>query len=603
MTMAGTRRLPWRRMAACALLAWPAAAFADEAAAPNPDAVLSSLAAIPPDVLAARIQELKALLGAAEAEAGTLAEQSAAAQAEAGALDARYKSVAAAIDALLNGGAAPAPAETMAEGAPAGGDAMMTAAPAEGEMKAEEAAATAPPAVTFADHIAPIFKARCARCHNASQARGGFALDTYAKLLEGGGSGEVIALGDADGSRLFRLVLQTEEPKMPPSGDPLSAEELELIRTWISLGAPENSGSKVMTAKKVEVGGADAFVAAVIADGPPPMPEVAVPAPVATASRGVVARALATSPTAPLAAVGGDRQVILYNLDTFAVIGALPFPEGDIFTLSFSVSGELLLAGGGQEGDAGVAAIWHVRTTERVGVYGEEYDTILAGDISPDQRLVALGGPSRKVRVYSVADGTMLYELGKHTDWIYAVRFTPDGEVLATADRQGGLYVWQAANGRDVEQLRGHTGPIYDLCYTPDSALLISASEDGSVRIWDTWKYTQVRTFNAHGGTGVLSASVSPSGEITTSGKDGRIIRSDINGKAVGEYERLPDWAYQARFGRKGEVVLSGAWDGVVRAFDTATGERRGEFSTQPQAAVQTAAVAEAPAPDETATK
>lgn len=596
MTTAGPRRLFWRRFAACALLVSPFAGFAEEAAAPNADTVLSDLAAIPPEALAARVQELKAMLGAIETEAGDLAKQSEAAQAEAGALDARYKTVAAALDALLK---AATPAEPMAEAQPAAEGAMMTAepamaAPAEGAMNVEEAAATTPPAVTFADHIAPIFKARCARCHNASQARGGLALDTYAKLMEGGGSGEVIALGDADGSRLFRLVLQTEEPKMPPSGDPLNAEELELIRTWIALGAPENSGSKVMTAKKIEVGGADAFVAAVLVDGPPPMPEVAVPAPVVTATRGVVARALATSPTAPLAAVGGDRQVILYNLETFAVIGALPFPEGDIFTLSFSVSGELLLAGGGQEGDVGIAAIWHVRTTERVGNYGDEYDTILAGDISPDQRLVALGGPSRKVRVYSIADGAMLYELSKHTDWIYSVRFTPDGELLATADRQGGLYVWQAANGRDVEQLRGHTGPIYDLCYTPDSAMLISASEDGSVRIWDTWKYTQIRTFNAHGGAGVLSASVSPAGEITTSGKDGRIIRSDINGAAVGEYERLPDWAYQARFGRKGEVVLSGAWDGVVRAFDTATGERRGEFSTQPQPAVQTAAANDA---------
>ena len=60
-----------------------------------------------------------------------------------------------------------------------------------------------------------------------------------------------------------------------------------------------------------------------------------------------VAEALATSPWAPVAAVAGQKQVLLFNMETFEVLGALPFPEGVAQVLRFSRNGSLLLAGGG----------------------------------------------------------------------------------------------------------------------------------------------------------------------------------------------------------------------------------------------------------------
>ena len=211
-------------------------------------------------------------------------------------------------------------------------------------------------------------------------------------------------------------------------------------------------------------------------------------------------------------AVGGHREVLLYDLETYQVLGALPFPEGEVYTLTFSVNGEVLVAGGGEVGKSGITVAWNVRKAERMGTYGEGYDTILAADISPDHAMVAVGGPSKSVRVFSTHDGTLLYKLDSHTDWIYAIRFSPDGELLATADRAGGLNLWQAANGRPVESLRGHNGAINDLAYSDDSALLASAGQDGTVQVWDTWKYTKVRQFSAHA-SGVLSVDFAGNGE------------------------------------------------------------------------------------------
>ena len=41
----------------------------------------------------------------------------------------------------------------------------------------------------------------------------------------------------------------------------------------------------------------------------------------------------------------------------------------------------------------GHVVIWDVVTGRRIAEVGDEFDTVLAADISPDQSLVAFGGP------------------------------------------------------------------------------------------------------------------------------------------------------------------------------------------------------------------
>ncbi|MCE9564670.1 MAG: hypothetical protein K8U57_21770, partial [Planctomycetes bacterium] len=48
-----------------------------------------------------------------------------------------------------------------------------------------------PEKVTYADHILPIFRAKCGTCHGADQAKGGLVLDNYGATMQGGASGAV----------------------------------------------------------------------------------------------------------------------------------------------------------------------------------------------------------------------------------------------------------------------------------------------------------------------------------------------------------------------------------------------------------------------------
>lgn len=92
--------------------------------------------------------------------------------------------------------------------------------------------------VDFVRDIQPIFQTSCAPCHIGDQVKGGLHLDNKTLAMTGGISGAVILPGNSNESRLVhRLLGLNGEKRMPPVGEPLSADKLELIRRWIDEGA------------------------------------------------------------------------------------------------------------------------------------------------------------------------------------------------------------------------------------------------------------------------------------------------------------------------------------------------------------------------------
>src|SRR4029078_13297189 len=209
------------------------------------------------------------------------------------------------------------------------------------------------------------------------------------------------------------------------------------------------------------------------------------------------------SPWAPLAAVGGQKQVILYNTDTGALVGFLPFEYGQINSIKFSRNAKFVLVAGGRGGQSGHAVLLNVETGAKVLEVGKsETDAILAADISADQTQIAVGGPGKIIRVYSTTDGSVLREIKKHTDWVTAVEFSPDGVLLATGDRNGGLFVWEAFTGREFFTLRGHTAMITDVSWRDDSNVLASSSEDTTIKLWEMENGGNIKNWGAHRGGG-----------------------------------------------------------------------------------------------------
>ena len=434
--------------------------------------------------------------------------------------------------------------------------------------------------VTFEDHVKPIFRAKCATCHNTNKKTADLDLTNYTALMQGGGSGPSIEPGDPEGSYLYLLITHDSEPVMPPNSDRIPDEMINTVRTWIEQGAPENSASKVMIPKKAAVD-LSVDVSGDRPAGPPPMPDVMGLEPVVHTPAATAVSAIATSPWAKLIAVAGQKQVLLYNSETLQPLGVLPFPEGQARVLKFSRSGGLLLAGGGHGAARGLAVVWNVRTGERIMELGDELDEVLAADISADQSLVALGGPGKIVRVYSTVSGEQVYEITKHTDWVYSLEFSPDSVLLATADRAGGLHVWEAYTGRQYLTLNGHKGAVNAVSWRLDSNVLASASEDASVKLWEMEEGKAIKSWTAHGG-GTLALEFCRDGRVATSGRDNTSKLWDQNGKQLRAFEKFNDLALRVSFCDETNRMIAGDWTGEIRVWKGDDGARLGTLTTNP---------------------
>ncbi|MFZ5833388.1 MAG: c-type cytochrome domain-containing protein [Planctomycetota bacterium] len=449
-------------------------------------------------------------------------------------------------------------------------------------MTAASLAASEPEKPNYEDHVKPIFREHCFSCHNQNKATNDLALDAFERLMAGGASGEVIEPGDPDSSYLWLLVSHQDEPKMPPNQDKIELAKLDIIKRWIDEGALRDSGSKAVAPKKLALDLA-AAVSTMKPEGPPPMPQGLDLTPVSTVARPGAVTALAASPWAPLVAIAGQKQISLYNTDTAELVGILHFPEGLAQDLRFSRNGSLLVVGGGHAAKAGKAVLFDVRTGRRVTEVGDELDSVLAADVSSDQKRVAIGGPTRLLRVFLTSDGSLDYEQSKHTDWLLAVAFSPDGNLLASADRAAGLQIWEAETGTEFLNLEGHKGPVTAVAWRPDSKLVLSSSEDGTVKLWDMAEGRAIRSINAHP-TGVTCLSVAHDGRVATGGRDKIVKIWDAAGKQLRALPPMQDVVLEVALNYDGSRVIAGDYSGEVRVSDTATGKQLATLHADPLA-------------------
>ena len=103
------------------------------------------------------------------------------------------------------------------------------------------AQAPPPPAaqstVTFASDIRPILEEKCLSCHGDAVQLSGLDLRTRETAVSGGAHGAALVPGNAEQSRLYRLVAGIEQPAMPMQGATLTSAQLATVKRWIDEGA------------------------------------------------------------------------------------------------------------------------------------------------------------------------------------------------------------------------------------------------------------------------------------------------------------------------------------------------------------------------------
>lgn len=95
--------------------------------------------------------------------------------------------------------------------------------------------------LTYDADIKPMFEKSCFKCHGPEKQKAKLRVDSLAALKKGGEDGDVLSVGKSEKSRLVHSVARIldEDENMPPEGkgDPLSKDQVALIRKWIDDGA------------------------------------------------------------------------------------------------------------------------------------------------------------------------------------------------------------------------------------------------------------------------------------------------------------------------------------------------------------------------------
>ncbi|MDM4018027.1 PSD1 and planctomycete cytochrome C domain-containing protein [Roseiconus lacunae] len=90
--------------------------------------------------------------------------------------------------------------------------------------------------VDFSKDVYPILKRACFECHGKLEQEGGLRLDRREDFFEAG----TVEPGDVDSSELIRRIELPvgHDEVMPAVGDPLDAEQIRILRSWVADGSP-----------------------------------------------------------------------------------------------------------------------------------------------------------------------------------------------------------------------------------------------------------------------------------------------------------------------------------------------------------------------------
>lgn len=109
--------------------------------------------------------------------------------------------------------------------------------------------------IDFNKHLLPILNAKCNDCHDAPYMKGdrkiapkaGLQLSTYEMVMKGNLNGEVVIAGKLEESYLYEVVtLPTDDEMfMPPKGESMTPNEVEILKRWILEGAKETASAEM----------------------------------------------------------------------------------------------------------------------------------------------------------------------------------------------------------------------------------------------------------------------------------------------------------------------------------------------------------------------
>jgi WD40 repeat protein len=414
--------------------------------------------------------------------------------------------------------------------------------------------------IPFSDQIAPIFAEKCLVCHNDEKAKGHYSMQTLGGLMRPGGSKKPpIIPGDPEGSELFaRLVAQDEDDRMPQKDEPLPADQIGLIKTWIATGAELGEHEP------------NAQLASVLTVVHPAPPEhYPAPAPVL---------ALAFDASGNRLVSGGFHELLWWDLEGKLLARVTNISQATFNIRMLAQSGAMAIAGGdsGRNGELRI-----LEPGRESKLLFRHTDILLALAADPERQLLAAGGSDNAIRLFDFHTARQTQLIQQHSDWVASLDFSPDGSHLLSGSRDRTARVYSTATGELESTYTEHSGPVYAVVFTPDGKSAISAGKEKNIHLWRIENAKKVREFS--GGEGETHQLLCAGEQLFSASSDGAVHQFDWkSGKQTGRFEGSSDWLYGLAIDPQHKLLAAGSYDGNIFIWELSTRKLTAHFKAFP---------------------
>src|SRR5262249_40279619 len=231
-----------------------------------------------------------------------------------------------------------------------------------------------------------------------------------------------------------------------------------------------------------------------------------------------------------------DGTIQLLDAATGRTIRTWKAHDRALWTLVFSTDSKRLFSAGGWDP---TMRVWEVANGRCVAEMGGYRDGVTQLAASPDGRFLVSSGnhsvDACDLRLWDVSTGRELRQFSVHRQMKHHPVFSPDSRWLAAAtgrpgvaNSSGEVHVWEVATGRLLGIFAGHKEMVTALAFSIDSRMLASGSVDRSVRLWDLASRKERKHFLGHQGT-ILSLAFAPDNRsLAASSPDAPVYLWDV---------------------------------------------------------------------------
>jgi WD40 repeat protein len=128
--------------------------------------------------------------------------------------------------------------------------------------------------------------------------------------------------------------------------------------------------------------------------------------------------------------------------------------------------------------------VWDIASGKKLHELGREPGAITAIAVSPDGRRVAVGGQAGGIRIWDVATGADACPVPGHRAWMWKAAVAPDGRVAVTGGEDKTLRFWEIADGRERHRIEADDYRLHQPQFSPDGKAILVGGKAG-FRLWD----------------------------------------------------------------------------------------------------------------------